>query len=205
MKKIVFIITTIIIYSYSIKSNKKNNTVLLEYGKKNTQTVQAVQIFSLDDFLKFDQQKNLGDEEIITFFDSLIPDNLNLLSEICYSEENSNCSDNLKKICAIYKIYLLLCKRDFDSAKKQIEKLQSDEVVNYQLDKFTGFYFWCVKKYEAANWNADFYYFRYYREKERTIKRSNSRIKFEIKFWHDSAFKYLKKAIWTNRHNRNEK
>lgn len=196
MKKLFLIIFAVFICSCSIKSCKKNNTLL--YGNdKNSQNFQILEILSSEDFQNFNKQEKLTVEEIIIFFDSLIPENLDLLSEICYNEEILNCSDNLKNICSIYKIYLLLCKKDFDSAKRQIDKLQADAVVNYQLDKFTSFYFWCIKKYEAANWNADFYSFRYNNETERTIKRSNSRIKFEMKFWNDSSFKYLKK-IWKN-------
>lgn len=151
------------------------------------------EISSSADFFQIDKNKALTDEEIIIFFDSLIPNNVDLLNEICYNKDDANFSDELRNMCSIYRIYLLLCHKDFDSAKEQIEKLQAAEVVHYQLDKFIGFYFWSLKRYEAANWNADFYLFRYHNEKRRAIKRSSSKIKFEITFLKDPLFKYLKK------------
>ena len=159
------------------------------------QYFQNIEISSAADFFQINKNKVFTDEEIIMFFDSLIPNNLDLLENICYSKENVNFPDNLRNICSIYQVYILLCNKDFDSAKEQIEKLQAAEVVHYQFDKFISFYFWCLKKYEAANWNADFYLFRYHNEKRRTIKRSKSKIKFEIKFRKDSSFKYLKKIL----------
>ena len=185
MKNIIILLITLVFLGCSTKFNKKN---IFEVETN----FQNVKISSSADFFKITKNKTFTDEEIIIFFDSLIPDNLDLLRDICYDGESSCFSDSLINICSIYKIYILLCDGDFDSAKKQIENIQAAGVVHYQLDKFTSFYFWCLKKYEAANWNADFYLFRYHNEKRRTIKLSKSKIKFEIKFWNDSVFKHLK-------------
>lgn len=186
MKKIAFFL--IILFCVSC-SSKENN--LFEVRP----SIHNMEISSPAEFIQLTKDKNFTDEEIILFFDSLIPDYFNLLEDICYCNDNENLSDNLRNICSIYQVYILLCKNDLKSAEKQIEKLQTAEVVHYQFDKFISFYFWSQKKYEAANWNADFYLFRLNNEKKRTIKRSGSKIKFEIRFWNDSSFKYLRKML----------
>lgn len=156
-------------------SSKMNNKNMIYYG--NEKSTLGDEISSSADFFQINKDKALTDEEIIIFFDSLIPNNLDLLNEICYSEDDADFSDNLRNMCFIYRIYLSLCNKDFDSAKEQIEKLQAAEVDHYQFDKFTSFYFWSVKNYEAANWHSEFYLFRYHNEKKRTFRRSGSKLK----------------------------
>lgn len=188
MRKFWFL-ALIFVFASCTDRNKKNNMV------ESVKYFKSIEVSSSEDFFKVNKNNTFTDEEIIIFFDSLIPDNLDLLKNICYSKENENSSDNLKIFCSIYKVYLLLCDKDFESAKEQIEKLQAEEVVHYQFDKFVSFYFWCLKRYEAANWNADFYLFRLHKEKTRTIKRSDSKMKFEIRFSKDPSYKYLKKML----------
>ena len=165
-------------------SGKMNNENMVSYGKPSL----GGEISSAD-FFQMNKNKPFTDEEIIIFFDSLIPNNLDLLHEICYHEDDTDFSDNLRNMCSIYRIYLSLCNKDFDSAKEQIEKLNP----HYQFDKFASFYFWSVKNYEAANWYSEFYLFKYHHEKKRTFRQSGSKIKFEIKFLNDPSFRYLKK------------
>lgn len=188
MKNITMLFLIFVFLSCSTKSNNSN---MLDSQQK----IQEIEIFSVDEFYQIAKNKNFSDEELIIFFDSLITKNFDILKDICYSKENMNMSENLRMICSIYQVYILLCNNDFDLAKKQIEKLQTAEVVHYQFDKFISFYYWGLEKYDAANWNADFYLFRYHNEKKRTIKRSASKIKFKMRFLTDSSFKYLNKRL----------
>lgn len=185
MKNISFLFIALFFCACSSKMNNKN---MIYYG--NGESSLEVEI-SPADFFQINKNKALTDEEIIIFFDSLIPNNLDLLHEICYHEDDADFSDNLRNICSIYRIYLSLCNKDFDSAKEQIEKINP----HYQFDKFASFYFWSVKNYEAANWYSEFYLFKYHNEKKRTFRWSGSKIKFEIKFLNDPSFRYLKKVL----------
>lgn len=186
MKNINFLLIIFVCFSCSSKGNNIFET---------RPYFQNIEISSSADFFQLAENKNITDEEIILFLDSLIPNNFDLLEDICYSNDYVIFSDNLRDICSIYQIYILLCNNDFKSAGKQIKRLQNAEIIHYQFDKFISFYYWCLKKYGAANWNADFYLFRLNNEKKRTIKRSESKIKFEIRFWNDTSFKYLKKVL----------
>lgn len=162
-------------------------------NRKLKEDTRNVQVSSSEDFIRLNEKYDYNEEEIAIFFDSLVFNRFDLLQEICYSESCLTSSESLKNMCTVYQIYIMLCNEDYDSARKLIEKLQGENFVHYQFDKFTSFYYWCMKKYEAANWNADFYFFRKNNEKNRTIKRTNSMLKFEVKFYNDLTFKFLKK------------
>lgn len=187
MKYINFLLMALFFCACSGKMNNKN---MVNYAPSL-----GYEISSSADFFQANKNKAFTDEEIIIFFDSLIPNNLDLLYEICYDEDDAHFSDNLRNMCSIYRIYLLLCHKDFDSAKEQIEKLLATEGYHYQYSKFTSFYFWSVKDYAKANWESEFYLFMYHNEKKRTFRPCGSKIKFEIRFLNDPLFKYLKKVL----------
>lgn len=135
--------------------------------------------------------ETISRDELYIIFDNFIPDNIDLF-RIFLQKQNLNFSKQFCKVCSIYKIFFLLIDDKNDDALKDINKLQEESFIDYQFDKVISFYYWNIKNYELANWNADFYFFKFNHLLKQNIKRSNSKKTFEKKFKNDSMFRFLK-------------